>query len=472
MIDIDLKKINLDDVGFLRFRRIKDKYLLTNDSGQSLFLGGRDFMDFIEGRLDKNSLAYDCLDRKNFLQKTIDVRELSEQYRNKYSYLRRGTSLHIVIPTLRCNHRCTYCQASAHSDKAGGLDMNKKTAKKVVDAIFTSPSNYITIEFQGGEPVLNWEVVSYIIDISIAKNKRSKKNLSFVLVSNLTLFTNKILKSLLDRKVNICTSLDGPKFIHDQNRPMINGESGYDLTTKWIKEISLKKPGFSDALVTLTKLSLNHPQEIINEYLRWGMCNIPLRPVSTLGYAGQRRDSLGISAHDFILFYRKALDYMIELNYTTERLVTERMAKVCLQKIFNQKDPGYLDMRSPCGAGCGQLAYYYDGRVYTCDEARMLGDDSFMLGNVNNDSYQDLMQSKKMKAAVLSSCLDGLYCEYCAYKPYCGVCPVLNWKEFGTIYAQNSGSFMCKVYKGMFDYIFESLQDKRKERILKSWIGR
>jgi radical SAM protein with 4Fe4S-binding SPASM domain len=251
---------------------------------------------------------------------------------------------------------------------------------------------------------------------------------------------------------------------------MIEGTSGYELTTHWIKEIFYSSRGYNNALVTLTRNSLNYPDQIIQEYLKWGIFNIPLRPISVLGFAGKKRDLIGITAEQFLDFYRYSLDYMIELTEITGNKIAERMAKVCLQKIFYIQDGGYMDMRSPCGAGCGQLAYFYDGSVYTCDEARMLGDDAFRLGNVNINSYQELMQSKQMKTSVFASCIDGLYCDYCVYKPYCGVCPVINWKECGSIYAQPKGAFMCKIYEGILDHIFNSLQDKKKAKVIRSWI--
>jgi radical SAM protein with 4Fe4S-binding SPASM domain len=147
------------------------------------------------------------------------------------------------------------------------------------------------------------------------------------------------------------------------------------------------------------------------------------------------------------------------------------MATVALKKIFEPSDPSFLDMRSPCGAGCGQLAYMHDGSVYTCDEARMLGSDAFKLGNINTDSYADLMRSRRMQAVVFASCIDGLYCDYCAYKPYCGVCPVINWQECSSLYAQPNKAMMCKMNKGMLDALFTELADVRKNRVLKGWIG-
>ncbi len=472
MNQINLEKVRIDTVGFFRYKWLTDRYLLTNDAGECLFLGEKEFKDFIEGRLDQPSLVHNNLSRKNFVRSTLDKDELVLKHRDKSAYLRGGTSLHIVIPTLRCNHRCLYCQASARSPKQKKFDMNLKTARKVVDAIFEAPRRNITIEFQGGEPLLNWDAIEYIIDRSEKKNRRAKKTVRIVLVSNLTLMTKKRYRYLCKHNVGICTSLDGPQFIHDKNRPMVNGKSGYDVTTKWLRHISLVGERPPGALVTLSRYSLDYPKEIIHEYLKWGIHAIPLRPVSTLGYAGHRRNELGITAGQFLTFYRQALEYLIELCEITGEQVFERMAKVCLQKIFNPRDPGYLDLRSPCGAGCGQLAYQYDGSVYTCDEGRMLSDDAFKLGNVHTHAYQELMESKQMKTAVMASCTDGLYCDYCVYKPYCGVCPVVNWQECGSIYAQPKRSFTCKVNEGMFDIIFELLKDKRKSKVLLSWIGK
>ncbi len=65
-----------------------------------------------------------------------------------------------------------------------------------------------------------------------------------------------------------------------------------------------------------------------------------------------------------------------------------------LDKVLNAHDPGYLDMRCPCGASIGQIAYNHNGDLYTCDEGRMIGwtgDDIFKTGNVFKDSYSSIM---------------------------------------------------------------------------------
>jgi len=89
---------------------------------------------------------------------------LATKYRTKKAFLNNFTALHMVVPTLRCNSNCRYCQVSRKDVSADHVDMSKATAKKVVDLIFKSPSPAIKIEFQGGEPLLNFTIVRYIVE--------------------------------------------------------------------------------------------------------------------------------------------------------------------------------------------------------------------------------------------------------------------------------------------------------------------
>ena len=68
--------------------------------------------------------------------------------------------------------------------------------------------------------------------------------------------------------------------------------------------------------------------------------------------------------------------------------------------------------------------------------------------------------------------LDGLpECCNCVYKPYCGVCPVYNYIEGGSIFARIPGNERCKIFKGIFDYIFEKLQDKKSYNVFQNWLS-
>ena len=466
-------KFNPQKVSFCRFKKLGDKYLVTNDVGRYVLLTPELFECFMGGTLNENSEAYQDLTGKDFVKGYLDRKGLVEKYRQRNSFVFLGPSLHIVVVTLRCNYRCIYCQASSRELKEKGYDMDIPTARKVVDTIFCSSSNIITIEFQGGEPLANWPAVKFIVEYAREKNKTARKSLLITLVSNFSLLTEERYNFLTKNRVIFCTSLDGPEELHNKNRPWPGGNS-YQATVSWIKKIQKRQEKDSNlyhlsALLTVSKFSLKYPKEIIDTYIKLGFSGIHLRPLSFLGLSGKMRKEIGYTAEDFLKYWRETMDYIINLNLKGKSF-QERGSRIMLQKILTDQDPGFLDLRSPCGAGIGQMLYNYDGKVYTCDEGRMIGDDTFLIGNVKKDSYKEMVSHDTVKSMCVASLLDNLPCDNCVYKPYCGVCPVLNYALYGDVFASLPNNERCKLYQGMLDYLFEKLQNKRIKTVLKSWI--
>jgi uncharacterized protein len=388
-------------------------------------------------------------------------KEIAQKLISKYSFLSQGTSLHIVVVTLRCNQKCVYCHASSMPMAAKGMDMTKETAEKTVDFIFQSPSPKISIEFQGGEPLANFEIVKHITEL--VKSRKGKEVIMTV-VTNLGMMDDEKLKYLIDNRIAICTSLDGPRSLHEANRP-----GGYDNAARWMRKIQIeyRKRKIDDrrvnALPTITRKSLAYPKEIIDEYVRLGLKGIHLRFLNKLGYG--KRNDIDYTAEEFIKFWKKAMDHILELN-RRGTYFEERLSTIILTKIF-KREPNYLDLRSPCGAAIGQLTYGHDGKVYSCDEGRMLGDDLFMLGRLE-EGYRKIIE--RGCPIVAASINDSQYCDLCVYKPYCGICPVCNYAEQGSLVAVVPSTRHCKIYKACFDYIFQKLQDKKDRDILLSWI--
>ena len=174
-------------------------------------------------------------------------------------------------------------------------------------------------------------------------------------------------------------------------------------------------------------------------------------------------------------FYEEALDYIIDLNLKGTQLV-ERFAAIFLTKILKADDPNYLDIRSPCGAGIGQLAYNYDGRVYTCDEGRMvarMGDEAFQIGNVMQDEYNDIVTHPTVRALATASTLDSIpSCATCAYRPYCGTCPVVNYRTQGSIFPQSPTNEKCRLHMGILDMLFKRLiqGDPKVQEVFDRWV--
>jgi len=475
-------KSKVNSTGFFRFRKLGKKYLLTNDLGDFIFLKEKEFNKFNQGKLRGNSIIYKELDKKHFTSESWNCENcqarMTQRYAQRHEYLNQGPGLHIIVITLRCDHACIYCHASSKSMARTDLDMTEKTAKKVVDMIFQTTSPEIIIEFQGGEPLANFEVVKFIVDYALGKNKRAKKRLGFSLVSALTLLDDEKLDWLYNKKIAICSSLDGPEKLHNKNRPMINKKNGYSLTAQRIKKVGNKYKGLGyrvNALMTTTKCSLPLWKEIIDEYVKLGLTDIHLRPLNPFGMAKSLQKVIGYTAEEFLEFYKKSLDYIINLNIKGVR-IGERTAAIIVQKAFTDDDPNFLDLRSPCGAGIGQIAYHYNGDVYTCDEGRMIGqmgDQAFKIGNVYKNTYEEIISSPITRSLCLASTLEGLSgCSDCVYLPYCGVCPVFNYSEEGNIFSQNPNNFRCQVNKGILDYLFQKFEKPKSLKVFRRWIGK
>ncbi|MDD5005953.1 MAG: His-Xaa-Ser system radical SAM maturase HxsB [Candidatus Omnitrophica bacterium] len=479
---LELKDINKEKVGFFRFKKLNGEYLLTNDMGGYCFLDPIEFDLFLIGKIeDRSPNKYSELIDKGFIRDRLDFNGLTSKYASRNMFLGSGPSLHIVVVTLRCDHKCIYCQSGAKDLDSTQYDMDSRTAEKVVDRIFESPNSNITIEFQGGEPLVNFDTIKFIVEYANKKNKSAKKKLLISLVSNLTYMNKKILTFLIKNNVSFCTSLDGPEILHNKNRIVLStNNNSYKNTIKWIKRIrgEVKKHKTYkyrlNALTTITKYSLSYPREIIDEFVALGLDGIHLRPVNPFGIREKTRQKISFSAEDFLDFYKEALDYIMVLNFKGHNFY-ERTAKIFLQKILTNRDPNYLEIRSPCGAGTGQLAYNFNGDVYTCDEGRMfsvMGDDTFRLGNVNKNKYQEFIDNEIVKILSLSSCLDGIpSCSDCVYKPYCGTCPLYNYVIEGNIFLRSPTNDRCRINMSILDYIFELLSNPEAKAIFEKWLG-
>jgi sulfatase maturation enzyme AslB (radical SAM superfamily) len=234
-----------------------DNILVTTIHGGWSVLSKNEFDKLRFGRVEKDPMLFKKLEKSGLILTPNNENNIKNSFRAKKSFLFNSVNLHIISPTLRCNHKCIYCHAKSEPMDAKGYDMDEDTAKHVVDFIFQSPSPVIGIEFQGGEPLLNFPIIKYIIECAKKRNENKKKNLNLMIVSNLTLMDHDILKYLIKNEVSLCTSLDGPKELHDKNRKLIGDKSSYDKVTHWIDVIKNEYNYHISALPTTTKYKLD-----------------------------------------------------------------------------------------------------------------------------------------------------------------------------------------------------------------------
>ncbi len=468
--------------GSARYRRIGDGVLLTSAVGRYAFLTAEQFQGYLRGEIPPDSELYRSLADKGLIRAEINIADEAERLGRRHGFLGCGPHLHIIEVTQRCNQSCVYCHSSRVGLDRTDRDMTVETAERVLDLVFRTSSPAITIEFQGGEPLLNFPVVESIVRSALRRNASAGKQLSFSLVSNLLLMDEQKLAFLLDNRVQICTSIDGPPELHNRQRPCPGGDA-YAAARRWIERINqayvekeLNPEVYHvEGLLTVTRPLLDLAQETVDTYVSLGFKALFLRPLDPFGFAGKAAGKLGFTAQQYLAFYREAVDYMIELNHKGTPIL-ERYAAIFLTKILSDLDPNFLDLRSPCGAGIGQLTYGYDGELFTCDEGRMLhhmGDDFFALGSVRDTTYEQAMKHDTVRATTIASQLSASAdCVHCVYAAYCGICPVYNYATQGSLQGQMRTSNWCAILMGIQDHLFSRLMvaDAKTQEVFENWV--
>lgn len=464
----------------LQFMRMpRGEVILVNSAGEFIFLNADAFEAFVSHKMNCDSEIFLDLKGKHFVTDTelapiVDL--LATKYRTKKAFLKNFTALHMVVITLRCNHCCRYCHASSESPESTQWDMSPSIARKVVDMIFQSPSPEIKIEFQGGEPLLNWRAVKEIVEYAEKLNESASKRLEFVICTNLTLMTEEIVHYLKNHNVLISTSLDGPKDLHDKNRILRKGESSYDLFAEklaMMQEIMGKE--HVSALMTTTKHSLQRIREVVDEYLKRGFSGIFLRALNPYGFAKTDHKLLDYKVEEFIGAYKESLDYIIKLNLEGVHF-EEYYTALLLSRILTPFCTGFMDLQSPAGTGICGVIYDYNGDVYPSDEARMLakmGNRRFYLGNVEKDPYLKIFGGSVLQKMISKSNVETLAgCAWCAFQQYCGADPVRNYAEQGDIVGHRPTSDFCRKNMGTIKFLFELIRenDEGVMDVFWSWI--
>ena len=465
-------------------RRADGDYFLTNEVGEFLVLSEMEFKAFVAHKCTPPSPRYYDLKAKHFLyddtsSAQLDV--LAAKYRTKKSFLDGFTKLHIFVTTLRCDQSCPYCQVSRQDTDASAdvYDMSPEVLEHSIRLMLASPAPRITMEFQGGEPLVNFKLVKEAIERTEELNQTIGKKISYVVCTNLTLLNDEHLAFFCDHNVLVSTSVDGPERLHDKNRPL-GGERGSHATvTRNIVRCQEALGAQSvSALMTTTRESLKHPKAIVDEYLRLGLGSLFVRELNPYGFATRSSTAIGYNTADFLRFYIEIFDYILEINRQGQTF-PESYATMILSKILTPWPIGFVDLQSPSGAGVGVCVYNYNGDVYASDESRMLaevGDTTFLLGNVLEDDYDSIFFGETMQLIAAASCNEALAgCSDCAYQTYCGADPVRHYRTQHDLFGNRASSNgFCAKNKTLIRLLIDKILDGDAdiERIFWAWINR
>ena len=451
-----------------------NKVLLTTLNGNYVFLNNKEALrsvilnDF--NIMDEKTIDYllvnNIIAENRELAAKINI--ITSNYASTInSTIYDGALLVLIIPTLRCDHDCGYCQVSRVSSESSGYDMHAEDINKTIQYLKNINVASLKIEFQGGEPLLNKE---YIKEFYLQAIKELSSKISFVICSAFGPLDLEFVQWTKNKNISFSTSLDGTEEVHTSNRTSKHFNS-YRQTLEGIKliqtELGCDKV---NALATVTKKSLEDPIGLIDIYLTSGFDSIFLRPLSPLGFA-YKNQGIEYTPESYMEFYKKCMDYIFAVNETT--IFREETAVIYLKKILFPSTSGYVDLQSPSGLLLNALVINYDGNIFGSDETRMLwemtGNNELVSGNIKSTSINPVNEiGINLLSDTFLASSPG--CDECAYQPYCGADPLYHLATQGDHVGNKAISDYCKLQKYLFDYLFELLNDNIKKEILLKWL--
>lgn len=460
-----------------RFERLDEgNVVVVSEAGEFTTVCASDFDLFTRKSLTPDSIAYQQLRTIGAMvdaYSSVNARLQILKLRTKYKQVPNFTGLHMMVVTLRCNQSCPYCQVSRQSEDRSAFDMSIENAENALNLIFKSPNPHIKIEFQGGESLLNFELIKHIVKSAKIRAAADNRDLAFVAATNMTHVTDEIIDFFGTEGVTFSTSIDGPADLHNANRPY-KGANAFEIVCGNIRKVQQRLGLHSvSALMTTTARSLGREREIIDQYLELGFNGIFLRSLSPYGFAIKTKTYFEYSSAQWFDFYVSALDYILEINRNGYHFI-EYYTRLVLTKMLRLQNTGYVNLQSPSGLGTMGVIYDYDGKVYGSDEGRMMAqmhDDRFMLGNVG-DSYESIFLGEKLVSITDETISQSSpQCSDCAFLPWCGSDPDYHWSTQRDVVGHKAFSGFCHKNTQIFKHIISILSKGGQDaEILKSWL--
>ena len=322
-----------------------------------------------------------------------------------------------------CNLACKYCFADEgeyHGQKRELMSL--EVGKKALDFLIENSGNRINLEvdFFGGEPLMNFDVVKEIVAYGRMREKEAGKNFRFTLTTNGVLLNDDVIDFCNKEISNVVLSLDGRKCIHDDMRPTRNGKGSYDIVVpKFQKFVEQRGDKSYYVRGTFTRNNLDFAEDF-KLMADLGFKEISIEPVvspDTCDYAIREEDLETIYAEydklacDIIERHKAGkpitfFHYMLDLN-----------GGPCVYKRL-----------SGCGSGTEYLAVTPQGALYPCHQ--FVGIDEFELGNV----YEGIKKTDIVEEFKLCNVYAKDKCKDCFARFYCsGGCAANSYQFHGSI---------------------------------------
>ena len=323
--------------------------------------------------------AEDIEDALSDIQELIDAEELfaADIYKDyvidfkKRQTVVKALCLHIAHD---CNLACKYCFAEEGEYHGRRALMSFEVGKKALDFLIANSGNRINLEvdFFGGEPLMNWNVVKQLVEYGRSQEKEHNKKFRFTLTTNGVLLNDEIMEFCNKEMSNVVLSLDGRPEVNDRMRPFRNGKGSYELIVPKFQKFA-KSRGEKDYFVrgTFTRNNLDFGNDVLH-YADLGFEKLSMEPV-----VASPEEPYSIREEDLP-------QIMDEYDRLAKEFV-KRQKEGRGFKFFHfmldlSQGPCVAKRLSGCGSGTEYLAVTPWGDLYPCHQ--FVGNEEFLMGNV------------------------------------------------------------------------------------------
>ena len=422
VLDVNSGSVHVvDDVVFDLVKIIEDKLKRTYGTaaapeGQTTVITG-ELDRLYKGVLAKTDLAskYSTEDIKEGIEEILELRASQVLFTDDVyeGYVEDFQNRETVVKALclnvahDCNLRCKYCFADEGEYHGRRALMSEEVGKAALDFLVKNSGGRknLEVDFFGGEPLMNWEVVKKLVEYGRSIEKEYDKNFRFTLTTNGTLLNDEILKFVNKEMGNIVLSIDGRKEVNDSMRPRAGGQGCYDdIVPKYQKVAESRHQLRYFVRGTFTHANLDFSEDV--------------KHLAELGFKQISVEPVVASPEDWYAFKDEDIPIICE-EY--DKLAKYYIEKHKEGKGFNffhfnidlEGGPCVAKRLSGCGSGCEYLGVTPWGDLYPCHQ--FVGNEDFIMGNVFDGITRPDIRDMFKKSNVYSR----PECQKCFARYYC-----------------------------------------------------
>ena len=371
-----------------------------------------------------------ALEEKGKLYTPDTYEDMAFDFKNRNTVI-KALCLHVAHT---CNLNCEYCFASQGKYHGERALMSLETGKRALDFLIENSGTRrnLEVDFFGGEPLMNLEVVKGLVAYAREIEKIHNKNFRFTLTTNGILIDDDVIDFCNKEMSNVVLSLDGRKEVHDRLRKDYQGRGSYDIIVPKFQEFVRRRGDKSYYIIgTFTHANTDFTNDIFH-MADLGFKELSMEPVVCApdDKSALTKEDLPLLFEQYEILAKEMLKRQKEGNgFTFYHYMLDLTHGPCIYKRI-----------SGCGSGTEYMAVTPSGELYPCHQ--FVGDKKYLLGNIYDGVTNKEIQNefKLCNAYARKECAD------CWAKLYCsGGCAANSYHASGKI--TGIYEYGCELFK-------------------------